>query len=73
LHRDASDDRKRTKTQLAATGSRPTVEKHMSDLVENGAYAVKLAAAMPNKEIECFDDYVPEGLLSKANASSPVQ
>jgi ATP-dependent helicase Lhr and Lhr-like helicase len=45
------------------------LEEHLADLVENGADAVKLAAAMPNKKIERFDEYVPEALLDKANAT----
>jgi ATP-dependent Lhr-like helicase len=49
--------------------TRQELEEHLADLADNGADAVALAAAMPNKETERFDEYVPAALLDKANAT----
>ena len=47
----------------------PDLGEHFAELAENGADAVGLAAAMPNKDTERFDEYVPKALLEEANAT----
>jgi hypothetical protein len=42
--------------------------QHLADLATVGADPLRLAAAMPTKEKEKFDPYVPAALLDKANA-----